>query len=322
VPYCHNLQNFNFHPDDYYDVYNEYMEQGHYHRLDMVRKLPAVESVAFKLATWSNEAGVPPPPRSANYSKISFTHSAMSTWDLCRVIESAKTLKNFTKTMGGRCFPEGGIPVGNVTPIFKSLWIHRQNLEELNLDMEGHTLPKELYGKEIQPDDDEEVTEDEQKEYEELWGDELQQLAAPEIPPTCISLKDFPQLKHLSIGAHTLCYLARGTGDRKTRIDSKSFNLVDHIPSTLESLRIYGYGQAFIPEATQLLDYEYDLDVDAQIEQLALEKDAKLPGLKILEGVDPRIPNGFTVEEWEAENNPELFWQDPDDNRWEDLDDA
>jgi hypothetical protein len=80
-----------------------------------------------------------------------------------------------------------------------------------------------------------------QEEFNELWADALREIAAPEIPtPPRVSLKDFPQLKHLSIGDHTLCYLARGTGDSKSRIDSKSLNLVDIIPPTLESLRIYG----------------------------------------------------------------------------------
>lgn len=50
-------------------------------------------------------------------------------------------------------------------------------------------------------------------------------------------------------------------------------------------------------------------------------KDAKLPGLKILEGVDPRIPKGWSVYPWQEENDPEIFWQDPDDKRWDDLDD-
>lgn len=100
-----NLRNISFHPDATLNESTEYMEDPYYHRLNMVRKLPAVEPVAFKLATWSNEAGTPPPPRSANYSKISFTHSAMMTWDLCRIIEPAKTLNSFTSTVGGRCCP-------------------------------------------------------------------------------------------------------------------------------------------------------------------------------------------------------------------------
>lgn len=82
-------------------------------------------------------------------------------------------------------------------------------------------------------------------------------------------MKDFPQLKHLSIGAHTLCYLARGARDGKSRIDSKSFKLVDHLPSTLESLQIYGRGEAV---DASYLEYESDLDVDAQLEKLPREK--------------------------------------------------
>lgn len=134
VSYCQNLRNINFHPDDKLNEFNEYVEDPYYHRLDMVRKLPAIESVAFKLVTWSNEAGIPP-PRSANYSKISFTHSIMEIWDLCRIIESAKTLKSFTSTIGDRLYPEGGNPSLYVTPIFKSLWTNRQTLDELNLEI-------------------------------------------------------------------------------------------------------------------------------------------------------------------------------------------
>jgi hypothetical protein len=282
VPYCQNLRSINFHPDDKLNESKEYVEDPYYHRLNMVRKLPAVESVAFKLVTWSNEAGIPPPSRSANYSKVSFTHSLMESWDLCRIIESAKTLKSFTSTIGGRLYPEGGNPVLCVTPIFKSLWIHRQTLEELNLDMGSQTPRQELYDEEYQPCQEDGMTEEDQKDYEEQWADELQKLAAPEIAPVRVSLKDFPQLKNLSIGAHTLCYLARGVGDDKKQLDSKSFNLVDHIPSTLESLQIYGHGQ---PADTPYLDYESDLDVNAKIEELAREKEAKLPGLKIFEGV-------------------------------------
>jgi hypothetical protein len=175
-----------------------------------------------------------------------------------------------------------------------------------------------LYDEEYQPRQEDGMTEEDRKDYEEQWADELQELAAPEIAPVRVSLKDFPQLKNLSTGAHTLCYLARGAGDGKKQLDSKSFSLVDHIPSTLESLRIYGHGQ---PADTPYLDYESDIDVNAQIEQLAREKDAKLPGLKIFEGVDPCIPNGRIVDEGADEDDLELFWKDPDDNRFGEVDD-
>lgn len=64
------------------------------------------------------------------------------------------------------------------------------------------------------------------------------------------------------------------------------------------------------------LDHESDLDVYAQIEQLTQEKDVKLPGLNILEGVDPCIPNGKTVKKGSDPDDLELFWKDPDDDRF------
>ncbi|KAJ6022583.1 hypothetical protein N7499_007898 [Penicillium canescens] len=86
---------------------------------------------------------------------------------------------------------------------------------------------------------------------------------------------------------------------------------IDLIPPILETLRIYGRGQPMHPGAPYL-DYNSDLDVDAQIEQLACEKVAKLPGLNVLEGVDPRIPNGWHVYPRQQDYNPELHWQGPE----------
>ncbi|KAJ5615477.1 hypothetical protein N7537_000591 [Penicillium hordei] len=89
------------------------------------------------------------------------------------------------------------------------------------------------------------------------------------------------------------------------QLDSKSFNLVDYIPSTLDSLWIYGLEEP-VDRSTPYLDYESDIDVNVQIEQLAHEKDAKLPGLRS-DGLDPRIPNGRTVDERADEDGLELF---------------
>ncbi|KAJ5308746.1 hypothetical protein N7508_004125 [Penicillium antarcticum] len=150
------------------------------------------------------------------------------------------------------------------------------------------------------------ITEEDRKDYKEQWADELQELVALDIAPVRVSLKDFPRLKNLSIGAHTLCYLARNTGDGKKQLDLKSFNLVDHIPSTLRSLQVYGHGQS---ADNPYLDYESDLDINAQIEQLAREQGVKLRGLMIFGGVDPCISNGRTVDERS------------DDNRFDEVDD-
>lgn len=319
ISYCQNLKEINFHPDDELDQGTTYVEMPYYDLLNVVRKLPAIESVAFILACWSNEAGFPLPPRCANYSKISFTHSLMQEHDLCQIIESSKTLKSFTFTIDGRKDPERIVPILSVTPILQSLWFHRHTLEVLDLDMEYCTNWQEFYDTKYQLDEDEGIDEDEQEFYEEQYADELRDLATQklEAPPSCISLKDFPKLKSLSLGVHTLCYFARGVGSSQDRfpdgrISSRSFNLADHLPPNLESLRVYGRGERpydfFKPSIAA-----FDRDVDAQLERLSRERHST--SLKILEGIDTPIPNGKVVDGWADESDQTLFWKDPDDNR-------
>jgi hypothetical protein len=37
-----------------------------------------------------------------------------------------------------------------------------------------------------------------------------------------------------------------------------------------------------------------------------------VPGLNVLEGADPRIPNEWHVYPWQQDYNPGLHWQDPE----------
>ncbi|CAG8887800.1 unnamed protein product [Penicillium egyptiacum] len=318
VPYCQNLRKVNFHPDDSLNEGTEYVPEPYYHRLNLVRKLPAIESVVFKLAAWDNNAGVPLPPRCANYSKISITHSFLLESDLCRIIESPRTLKSFTFTVGGRKDPEGGPQTLSATPLLRSLWSHRETLEELDLNVESHADRHEFYNPAFRPREDDGITEDDQEDYEEEYADELRELAMqdPETPPSCISLKDFPRLKHLSVGVHTLCYFARGVGFGENRfangrIGAEAFNLAENLPPNLESLRIYGRGEE---TEYKYFDFEPDLDIDAQLDQLMREKDAR--SLEILGGVDIPIPNGKTVHNSADDNDLSLYWKDPDDDRF------
>lgn len=85
----------------------------------------------------------------------------------------------------------------------------------------------------------------------------------PGIVPVRVLFKDLPQLKDLSIRAHTLCYLARGIGDDKTQLEIKSSDFIDPITSTLKSLRIYGHEQ---PRDYPYLDHEYNFNANSQIE--------------------------------------------------------
>ncbi|KAK9848262.1 hypothetical protein MYU51_016833 [Penicillium brevicompactum] len=314
-----NLRSISFHPDDVLDQGTTYVQESYFSRLDIVRKLPAIESVSFTLAMRDDDPGLPLPPRCANYSKIQIDHSCIPEHDLCRIIESPMTLENFVFTVGGRKYPEGGIPILGMTPLLRSLWLHRHTLEELDLDMEYHATWQEFYDPDYQLDEDEGLDEYEQECYEEQYASEILELAAqePEARPSCISLKDFPKLKRLSLGAHALCHFARGVGSNQDRfpddrIGLQSFNLAEHLPPNLQYLRVYGRGEG--PHDLDLSDHELYLDVDDQLERLLREMNSKS---LIIEGIDVSIPNAKTVDEWEDDNDRSLYWKDPDDDRFD-----
>ncbi|KAJ6031519.1 hypothetical protein N7540_002251 [Penicillium herquei] len=247
IPYLQNLNRIIFLPDScssgndgfYYNIAEDY-----YHRLNLVRQLPALNSVSFTLASWNNEAGLPPPPKSANYSDISFTHSnlAENKSEMCYIIDSSKKLRGFTYTIGGRAHPEGGKVSVTLTSIMRCLWRHRDHLEELDLDVEHNVSWGEIYGNEGS-ESTEGIERDEDTEYEEVWEGEMDELDMElETPPPNISLADFSKLRSLSLGIHTLCFLARGISPDH-RLDAETFSLVDILPASLEKLRLYGKGE-------------------------------------------------------------------------------
>ncbi|KAJ5642753.1 hypothetical protein N7490_006753 [Penicillium lividum] len=311
IPYLQNLNRIIFLPDDnsagndgfFYNTAEDY-----HHRLNLVRRLPALKSVSFTLVSWNNEAGLPPPPKSANYNDISFTHSNLAESEICYIIDSSKALRKFTYTIGGRAQPEGGKASVALTPIIRCLWRHRHHLEELDLDVEDNVSWGELYGNEgLESTEGIEVDED--TEYEEVWEGEMDELDMKlEAPPANISLADFPKLRSLSIGVHTLCFLARGIG--LDQLDAKSFSLIHTLPASLQSLRLYGKGEG----ADKILNRrncQPNLDVDTLLEKLVAEKDARLPMLRTIEGFDPVIPRAKEVPEYANEDHP-LLWEQPE----------
>lgn len=319
VPCLQNLRSISFHPDDVLNQGTTYVQESYFSRLNIVRKLPAVESVSFTLAMRDDDPGLPLPPRCANYSKIQIDHSCIPEHDLCRIIESPMTLKNFVFTVGGRKYPEGGIPILGMTPLLRSLWLHRHTLEELDLDMEYHATWQEFYDPDYQLDEDEGLDEYEQECYEEQYASEILELTVqePETRPSFISLKDFPKLKRLSLGAHALCHFARGVGSNQERfpddrIGLQSFNLAEHLPPNLQYLRVYGRREG--PHDLDSSGHELDLDVDDQLERLSREMNSKS---LIIEGIDVPIPNAKTVDEWEDDNDRSLYWKDADDDRFD-----
>lgn len=312
LPYLQNLKEIIFLPDNCSvcnDGFHYNLREDYHDRLNLVRRLPALKSVSFMIASWNNEAGNPPPPKSANYSDISFTHSNVDERNLCYMIDSSKALRKLTYNIGGRAHPEGGKVTGDLSTLVRSLWRYRHTLEELDLDFEDHISWGEIYGVEGVKCH-EQIYEDEYLQYEELWEGEMAELdMSLETVPSDISLMDFPKMKYLSLSVHSLCFLARGIGPN--RLGAESVSLVDLLPGSLQSLRLYGKGE----EGDPLLDFgkhHPDLDVDALLEMLVAEKDEKLPSLKTIEGFDPVIPRAKEVpnDAYEDEGHP-LLWEEP-----------
>ena len=260
-------------------------------RLHLVRRVPALESVSFMIASWNNEAGNPPPPKSANYSDISFTHSSVGETDLCYPIDSSKVLRKFTYTIGGRAHLEGGKVLVDFSTLVRSLWRHRHTLEEFDPDIEDNLLWGKIYGMDsVKPH--EQIFDDEYMQYEELWEGEMAELdtSLGRVPPDSSQMV-FPKLKCLSLSVHTLCFLACVDPNR---LGAETVSLVDLLPGSLQSRRLYGKGE----ECDPLLNsgnYHPDLDVDALLKMLMAEKDERLPGLKTIEGFDHAIPRAKEV---------------------------
>ncbi|RAK73569.1 uncharacterized protein BO72DRAFT_451569 [Aspergillus fijiensis CBS 313.89] len=231
--------------------------------------------------------------------------------DLCCLIDSAKALRKFTYTIGGRMLPEGGKITVNVSPLVRSLWRHRLTLEELDLDVEDNVSWGEVYGAEGLELTTEELDHEDDEEYQEAWAEELTTLDVDlKPPPADISLADFPKLLKLSLGPHTLCFLARGIGPSRWRGEpSSSFSLVDRLPRRLEVLRIYGRGEEGDDPWSTSEICSPDLYVDAELVRLMAEKQGKLPTLKV-DGFAEVISRGRDVPDWAGEDHP-LVWKQP-----------
>ncbi|RAQ54054.1 hypothetical protein AFGD_005474 [Aspergillus flavus] len=271
--------------------------------LNLIRELPAIESARFEAIQPNRNVGMWPPPRSANYTDIMLYHCIMhSPEELDIIIQSAKRLRKFAFTVGGRFELDYDVSPVSAIHLLKSLLTHQHTLEELDLDIQAHVTFREMF--------DEDRGASWGGLYEEVdeglqdWVAQREKVLIVEsLAPEC-ALRSFPNLKHLSIGTHVLYCYARGFGAGRLK---EPFSLVDNLPPHLESLRIYGYG---LPgEYPHKYKESLDLDVEAQIANLLEQKDAKLPSLKVIEGIDTPIPHGHTVEDCDDEH---LLWQRED----------
>lgn len=289
LPFLHHLRHVRFLIDSDTRIYLWYNYQPFdlHGSLNLVRRLPAVETIRVDAIMTVVIPNTVPPRRSANYTSITIQDPNIDYCHLVQVIESAKRLKEFTYTAGGRGKRR---PIRNLSldHVFQALLLHAESLMNLNLNVEAETQLAETFNP----------------------------TASLHQPPHQLdlglprSLRGFPNMKKLSLGIHTLYYLSRGIG--VDRVDDASFAIVDHLPPNLEGLCIYGYKKGATPQVEDLPDDVFD----RQLEKLLAEKDAKLPRLSCIEGIDEFMEHATTVKQ--PEISDEYLWEKETDDEWTD----
>lgn len=261
--------------------------------LRLLDKLPSIGRVGIDAMAEDENNGLGfLPPKSSNISRIRIEHSSLDTIYLMHLINSCKALKEFYYNIGGRASSDGSFPPFNPRTFLKTILGHKNTLEVLDIDCDENCHYIDIEGP---PYDIEMVPHDEK---EEVSDNEL--MATQELWDRSGSLGDFSSLTHLSIGVAVFLCLARGTQSMDTEDYDKvtPFDrvvLADALPASLESLCLRGYKKGVRP------------DFDEAITRFLTEKDAKLPNLKNVTGIEECIENASTVDS--PDNEEVLLWQ-------------
>jgi hypothetical protein len=98
MPFLQYLRKVRFLVDADTNIYRWFYYQPYdlYGSLNLVRRVPGVESIRVDAIMGTESASVEPPPQSGNYTKITIRNSSLDYHHLVRVIESAKRLEEFT----------------------------------------------------------------------------------------------------------------------------------------------------------------------------------------------------------------------------------
>ncbi|RHZ65978.1 uncharacterized protein CDV56_108889 [Aspergillus thermomutatus] len=285
---------------------DEYQPFDLYGSLNLIRRLPAIESVRVDGIMEPIRSSIELPPRTANYSKIEIRHSSMDYPYLIHTIRSAKTLREFTYTIGGHGSNNDSIAMLNPDDLFRTLLEYWDSLEYLDLDVEAELSLKEIFDPNVGRLFFGDYRSWYGPAYFYEWEGELGERPEDNIllterpPPTCCFLRRFTKLRSLSIGIHLLYYFARGIDN--DRLSEEVFSLADRLPPNLESLRIYGYAKGMEPWVEGLPPHIFD----DMLSQLVKEKDEKLPLLTHIAGIEELIDHAATLR---RPVNPEDVWK-------------
>jgi hypothetical protein len=301
LPFLQKLRNVSF-LVDYIGPYSSYHYQPFdlCESLNLIRRLPAIESVRVDGITVPKLSSTELPPQSANYSKIEIRHSNVDYPYLIHTVRSAKTLKEFAYTIGGYGSWGDSIALLNPDVLFRSLLEYWETLEHLDLDCEADLPLESLF---FRGD----------SAYFREWVEELRERPGDNIPlrqrppPTGFFLRSFTKLRSLCLGIHLLYYFARGIDD--DLLNEEVFSLADRLPPNLESLRIYGYEKGIKPRVRGSPSQIFD----DMLSQLLKEKDEKLPRLTHIAGIEELIDHAATLPPQMRPEDIDLVWQREED---------
>lgn len=282
------------HPDTNEPRYYATVEILRY--MQLVHRLPALESVTIDGLQEYQPTYVYFVPRSGNMKNLEITHCHLGSDYLTRMISIPKFLEEFKLSIGGMWSIDGGMPVYSPYEIGNALAAHKETLRALDIDA-GITISADNYPgtkyKYDEADLEERACRHVRGRPGEPYGrDRIAADKAISIKPkiteedakerrhTVLSFHDFPRLSHLSIGMVALL----GDWDNERweppfkLAKPAPFRLIECLPPSLEYLCIYGYVRGVNP------------DVDEHVDELLAEKSEKLPRLKVIKGIEELVP--------------------------------
>ncbi|KAF4332092.1 hypothetical protein FBEOM_14117 [Fusarium beomiforme] len=258
--------------------------------IQLIHRLPALESVAMDGVQEYQAQHTFFVPRTGNMKKLEITRCDIDGRFLALIISIPMALEELRLSLGGLWSRDTSLPYVRPYHIGKALSAHKDSLRVLDIDIDQAAQSTSDKEWDLTEDDDEEKIEWEVDWEQKMYGHDriaLDKAISTESEKsddkkygrTIGSLHDYSHLTHLSISIITLLGTYDDWQPPYRLLKPAPFRLIDGLPTSLEYLCIYGYYRS------------HNSDVDEHIDELLAKKDAQLPNLKVIKGIDEPVPS-------------------------------
>ncbi|KAJ5151683.1 hypothetical protein N7492_009978 [Penicillium capsulatum] len=291
IPFLQNLREVYFinEKKGMADVDRYYREMDLITCMGLFNQLPSMKSVAVDLLWSCTGANHWLQSQKSRISSLKINHACINTEYLSRVMTKCGSLREFQYSTGRRQGHQSDFTFFSRLLLFKILCEHRETLETLDVDVEGHIF--DIHQGSMYMEGHERREEEWQLEAEQEDFIRVERTLNPKGIMQTGSLKDFSALKILRLGIRMLLYFARGVGPVSE--EQRDFQLVDCLPENLEYLCILGY------------DKGQSRERDMHIENLMSRFKSGNTRLKEVYGVDETIPSATNID---ADLDPDHLW--------------